>query len=154
MLDEPAPLSQYSCFVTDVSAAGPLLLVTAPNLPDSLQLGNVGLVPAQPLHPAVSRTCTEMQWKLLEHECSDDETMRTQSVLTVPTHNRRPDGSVREEGVGYPLVLLLHGGPHSASSACMRTEVLSLISLGYAVVTPNYRYVVLWFRSVTLVQSC
>ena len=37
-----------------------------------------------------------------------------------------------------PLVVYIHGGPHSAVMNSWSSDVTALLSLGYAVVLPNY----------------
>jgi dipeptidyl aminopeptidase/acylaminoacyl peptidase len=64
-------------------------------------------------------------------EWTTDDGLHADGVLTLP-----PNADPQKK---YPLVLIIHGGPVSASTWDFDTQVQELAGRGYAVFQPNYR---------------
>uniref|UniRef100_A0A914XMR3 acylaminoacyl-peptidase n=1 Tax=Plectus sambesii TaxID=2011161 RepID=A0A914XMR3_9BILA len=131
----------HGCWtVLDVVNDVVLATVSAPNRPPAML---VGILPAKGKEgeiiwkrlneskAAEQRQLLQFHWTIVGFRRDDEKhpSQQYEGVLMMPT-----------EGKNLPLLVNPHGGPHSTSLASWQhREITTLLNLGYAVLSVNYR---------------
>ncbi|XP_061841499.2 acylamino-acid-releasing enzyme isoform X1 [Nerophis lumbriciformis] len=126
-----------------LTVQGDLMVVccSSPNTPPTLLLG---FLPSSaerevswcPLQEPI--TTFDFQWRILEVEPPAEECNSNYPDLKFGAVLVKPHGSPLR-GAKTPLVVFIHGGPHSQFAAEWNVTTAGLVSLGFAVLMVNYR---------------
>ncbi|XP_066499821.1 S9 family peptidase isoform X2 [Hoplias malabaricus] len=118
-----------------------VICCSSPNHPCSLMVGfvsdehskqNVELV-----HLGGADVCEKFDWESMIIKPSPEEENHQYSGLNIGAVLLKPESSLK--GVKFPLVVFIHGGPHTHFAAEWNANAAALTKLGFAVLMVNYR---------------
>ncbi|KAI4874556.1 hypothetical protein NFI96_029031 [Prochilodus magdalenae] len=115
-----------------------VLSCSSPSRPPRLMVKFVSAAEDKPwVHLGGTAICERFDWHCMIISPSPEEENHQFSGLSFGAVLLKPESA--SKGVKFPLVVLIHGGPHSHFSAEWNVNAAAMTKLGFAVLMVNYR---------------